>query len=464
MGCKGPAGAAGTAGVGETGEDGEKGDTGPPIDADPSISGVVPHEVFIDRTVDVLISGYGTEWTDDVTVDFGAEIEVVSIATASPTGLAVTVRVAEDAAEGPRTVTVTEGGESLEFGGGGFEVASPLEVYLLNTETVEQGSFTGVYVIQRDTTTPFYQNTESDAAVDSVKVYLERGGEQVGTEAYPSDLTPFSLSAAVYIDAYEAVGLADLVVVRLQDGHARESVAPGAIDVVARAAEPLAVPGVVAVLEGGESLLYSFSAAGAAEITVSMTPDNPISYPLVAVLPGSGAFEDALSSNLVIEGFTLEKEFLGGVRFVTPVAGDFFAVMGNAIYDPPTINVDAGLSVTPVTVEGMTPPDINMGAIAAPGEVDYFTFDAQEGHTIQAVTFDGATSTCASFVLDSKLELLNDQGIVLIAVNDDNGANFCSQLVVEAPTTGTYYLRLTGSPWCGGCTFDYSLFVDVVAP
>ena len=49
-----------------------------------SISGVIPGELFVGRTGDVLIIGNNTSWDEGVSVSFGDGITVDSVTVASP--------------------------------------------------------------------------------------------------------------------------------------------------------------------------------------------------------------------------------------------------------------------------------------------------------------------------------------------------------------------------------------------
>ncbi len=55
-----PASAASPASLGPEGQPGPPGDPGP--GSDPSISSIVPGKVYLERTLDVAISGFGTQW------------------------------------------------------------------------------------------------------------------------------------------------------------------------------------------------------------------------------------------------------------------------------------------------------------------------------------------------------------------------------------------------------------------
>src|SRR3954453_17925238 len=63
----------------------------------PSVSLVQPLTVFLGRTLDVHLAGYGTNWNDMTTIDFGAGVTVNKVTAASETGLTVNITIAETA-------------------------------------------------------------------------------------------------------------------------------------------------------------------------------------------------------------------------------------------------------------------------------------------------------------------------------------------------------------------------------
>src|SRR5262245_31678703 len=84
LGCSGETGPRGTPGTngeqGDPGDKGDKGDQGDPGDDDiPSVSLVSPRVAFLDRQVEVSISGNATNWTQAAQVDFGADITIDDI-------------------------------------------------------------------------------------------------------------------------------------------------------------------------------------------------------------------------------------------------------------------------------------------------------------------------------------------------------------------------------------------------
>ncbi len=466
-GCKGPAGAAGEPGVGTPGDEGEKGAQGLPIESEGSISVVTPLQVFLDRVKQVSISGVATAWTDDTVVDFGEDIEVLDITVASPTSLTATIRVPQDAAMGGRPIVVREDGRETIFGGNVFEVLSPLRITFFGGAEPEQGSVTGMFVEMLDLTTPFSGdnngNLDTFFGVEPVRAFMMRGGEDVGVEALVVDETPYSAGVFLYVDVDELAGPMDLRIESLDPFLAIDSFLPGAFTIVERVPTVITPPTYSQPALGGEGFLFTFNTTSAAEMLITLAPDEQQTIPLVSVLAGSGKFEDALPSNFDIGPWVLPYEFPNQVSFVSPQADTFYLVTQNNIVNAIPHNLDIGVNIHPVTVTAVVPPALEPGAIAIPGDAAYYTFESQAGQAFFATVVDGMTSTCATD-LDSFMQLYSDQGLQLFGEHDDNdpGApDWCSTMQGDLPYAGTYYLRVSGSAFCGGCTFDYQLFIDL---
>ena len=453
-GCEGPAGPQGLPGEGTPGLDGEQGDPGPPTDGDPSISGVSPHVVYFDRIVEVTISSAGTDWSSDTRVDFGDGIEVLNTHVASPTALVATIEVSPDAAEGPRMVTATDGALELTFGGDAFEVTSPLDIEISTPAMVIPGSAVVASVRMLDLTTPFF---EDDTGFFPSQMFgtVSQDGMSIGGDVAFSSITPFTLTAILFLDADTPLGPIDLEV-----ENAFKNVRSAARDVIDVEAGPdlsLAPPGVVLPFEGREFQRLELQIPGPAEVILPLTPSTLSVTPLIAVVPESGVWEDALPG-------TVGTHFTdNGIGFLSPGAETVNIVVGGAAppdVEPWDLQIDTFL--IPVDWTTVTPPALTAGAISFPGQNDYVSFDAQAGQTVAIATLDGATTTCASLALDSYLRLLDDRGQVLFAENDNDGVTACSQLIVAIPVTGTYRVQVSGSPFCGGCTFDYNLVVQTL--
>jgi hypothetical protein len=139
-----------------------------------------------------------------------------------------------------------------------------------------------------------------------------RDGAEVGLEAKVFDMTPYSLSMMVFTDVFAPLGTADLLIESTDLTNVVSSLAPGVLDVQPRSAEPLEEPGTSEDFEPGDTFLYTFDAAGPSQITFTMVPDSVQTLPLATIMPASGAFADALPSNLVLGAFALDKESWAG--------------------------------------------------------------------------------------------------------------------------------------------------------
>ncbi|MBX3223689.1 MAG: hypothetical protein KF795_24465 [Labilithrix sp.] len=95
---------------GVPGTDGKDGPAGKPGESAPgdesSLGLVTPSKGILDREVEVSIGGNGTHFDGDAKPTFGPGIEVVEVTTSTPSLITAKIRIAKDAAIGPRTVTI----------------------------------------------------------------------------------------------------------------------------------------------------------------------------------------------------------------------------------------------------------------------------------------------------------------------------------------------------------------------
>ena len=122
LGCNnvGPAGPAGP--QGPVGPTGPQGPAGQDFVAMPSIASVTPRKLAVGLTAEVQVSGFGTSWTQDATVSFGADVVVNQVRVTSPTSLVASITVPKGATVGPRTVAVQQAAEQVTYPA--FEVAN----------------------------------------------------------------------------------------------------------------------------------------------------------------------------------------------------------------------------------------------------------------------------------------------------------------------------------------------------
>ncbi len=131
---------------GTNGADGPAGEPGKSADGntnDPSISIVNPSRGILDREIEVQIGGSGTQFEEGAKPDFGEGIEVVEVITSSRSLINAKLKIAANAATGPRKVTI--GSLAVE---GAFTVAPAIDV---KGGTVEQGGIVELAIDNNDT-------------------------------------------------------------------------------------------------------------------------------------------------------------------------------------------------------------------------------------------------------------------------------------------------------------------------
>src|SRR5215472_10216814 len=90
-------------GNGSNGTAGPTGPQGPPgTSVTPTLVGVTPRAILLDREVDVVVAGDATSFTGSELPDFGPGVAVSAVAAQSPTALSAHLKVDKSAAVGPR--------------------------------------------------------------------------------------------------------------------------------------------------------------------------------------------------------------------------------------------------------------------------------------------------------------------------------------------------------------------------
>lgn len=446
--CDGPAGPPGAPGQSIPGDDGEKGEPGPPIEGEASINAVLPGAVFLGRVIEVSIGGYGTSWNDDTQVDFGPDIEVLSTFAASPTSLNVTLEVSNEADVGPRDVIVRHDDTELTYGADAFEVTSPISFVLQTHAPVEQGSGGYAQVYQRDLSTPFE---------GGYTAYLARDGEQLGIDVELFDVTTLTTGVIFYIDVDAPAGPVDLV---LDHPFFGTSVAKDAIDIVARTPTPLSEPGTTLDVMGSETYLFELSVAGPTEISITLSPDEPQTLSVVSILPTT-KWEDAFFSGAFF-GVPFPYAFQGGIGFLATEAASYHVLVANLELEQLPHSLQVDVTTNPITVLTPTVPGVQMGDITGATDGDWYAIDALGGQTLLSATFDAATTSQCAVDLDSELVLVDETGTQVLNGNDDNPINLCSEMFSFIPEDGRYYLRVGSAQKCGGCAFDYQLYLELL--
>ena len=352
-----------------------------PAAADPSISAVYPNRAFLERTLDVTISGDDTEWTDAVAVDFGDGIRVDSVRVASPTGLVARITVDEDAALGARDVTVREGEVEAVYAGA-FTLQAPLAFKVLHG-TRAPGSILNGKLVQHDMSTPF-------DPVDNT-LYVEEGfnvdyfyAQQYGAEF------------ALLVDVPVAPGTYDLHVVSGAAGSQVRSTGPDILPIGARTPLPLKEGDNLGTLnEPYGSVLYTFTPpVEPTRLTFTVTASVQGATPVLAVLPASGRFADLLGADARVVVDTDAAE---------PIYVIYWDAAGAEKHDY-TINLVAAPPPPPETepndecsaADRVASSSSTLGSLRDVSDVDWFVFTVDEadvGKAVHVLTQPGEPTT-----------------------------------------------------------------------
>jgi hypothetical protein len=452
-GPAGPAGESGDPGVpGDPGEPGSPGAQGEPAPGEPSINGVTPSLAYLERTVDVTISGFGTEFTAP-TVDFGPDITVDSLHVASGTGIVATITVSADAALGPRDITVTEDGTDYLYQGA-FDVQEPLG-YLELAGFPEQGGIISARVDMLDTTTPF--DTSAGGALTELS-------HSAGTAAAQSH-TPYSIEGFLFVDI-TATGASDLVVESIFGGEAVMSRKRSAFTVTARTPQTI-TPGNTLTMAAPQGLfkteIFEFTGGTDQIANVSVQPDtlDPQASPVFFVLPASGSWAEQLSPATT-----------SSYDVITGAADAFYVVLldndgGSTSYD---VNIDVTQSPTDdsdpandvcggawdLGTENDLPASLSGFGLNDLADEDWFEVSVTNaaGNALAVSTSPGAAAT------DTVVEVFQSDCTTSLGVSND--ASLYDSLVTgELPGAGTYYIKVSRSSF-GGPGVLYDLDVDLV--
>ncbi|PCC68389.1 Quinohemoprotein amine dehydrogenase, alpha subunit domain III [Nannocystis exedens] len=353
-----------------------------PAAADPSISAVYPNRAFLERTLDVTISGDDTEWTDAVAVDFGDGIRVDSVRVASPTGLVARITIDEDAALGARDVTVREGEVEAVYAGA-FTLQAPLAFKVLKGTRAPGSILTGT-LVQHDISTPF-DPTENTLYVDEPGFTVDYFYAQ-----------QYRAEFALLVDVPVAPGTYDLHVVSGEPGSQVRSTGPDILPIGARTPLELKAGDNVGTLaEPYGTVLYTFTPpAEPTRVTFTVTPGVQGASPVLAVLPASGRFADLIAADVRVVVDTDAPEPLYVIYWDAAGAEKHDFTINVATTPPPppeTEPNDECAAATRVAASSST-----LGSLRDATDVDWFVFtveDADVGKTVHVRTQPGEQTT-----------------------------------------------------------------------
>lgn len=454
-------GAAGLPGC--KGDPGEAGAPGASANGTPSVSGVAPTAAFLGRTLDVLVSGYATSWSDATTVDFGAGIDVTAVSVASPTALEVTLAIAPDAPVGARDITVTDGSGAPQVLAGVFDVGSPL--HITASGSLAQGSLIAVKARNLDFATPFDATYTGDGFFTPI-VYTNIALPVLdGVDVQLNSVGEYEIDYLLLPDVGATPGPLDLTIESGPAGSTVSFPAPAALELAARA--PIAVtpatPGSATLAEVGDSVLFGYTPTAGLRIvdfTASATPATDAT-PAAYFLPMSGKVLDffsyapamtmAIDSTdpyyaLFVDGGGVAGYTAGLALAETSAAGSVEADVPNG--NPTTPDVLASL---PHVVRGATLQNVD--------DHDYFRVTTGAGDAglklrVQTVGMDRYTDTVVA--------IWSANGQNLFAGPSDDAA-YLDELTSGAVAASTSYLvEVFASSWFQTAHKPYDLVVRLV--
>ncbi len=459
LGCtsEGPPGAPGDDVTGPPGDPGEPGA------AEPSLASVTPSRLYLGRDVEVLISGSGTRWLaeDPPEVDAGEGLEVVegTLTVASPTALRVTLRVADAAPTGLRDLRVCEPSdegmpcaerEDATIADKLLAIQPAVEALkliggnsLAPLSDLPQGSIVQAYLAELDPTTPFSRIPG--------EVSISLGPGSLARPAYFFD--DYQLAFFMFVDVGAQTGTQAVIVESGPEGALTRSVSlPSAAKVVKRVPSTLFIGSTFTNLPAVDaSLLYELPRPQEGSIvTFEVDAEDPSADADVYLLDESGRFAD-------VRDFAQKRPGSTRVRALIPKAIDklylVYRGFGGGVGYPLEIRVSEEAS----SAIELDEPGAD-GAIAAPGEADWFSFVPAASGSVRLRLSGAAGDECGPLgSVDTELVVLADDGTRLLQ-NDDYGLDFCSGAVFEVSGGATYYVMVMSSRLYAPLdTFSYHL-------
>jgi hypothetical protein len=412
-----------------------------------SISGVIPGELFVGRTGDVLIIGNNTSWDEGVSVSFGDGITVDSVTVASPTALMVKVTADAGAELGMRDVAVDELGFS-----GAFELASPVKIAQLQGQT-DQGSIAVIKLQNLDFANPFDTTTTGDGfftPLEYVNIQVLAG---TGATGQISSVEPYSIDLLLLTDVTAAAGATDLEVLSGPEGQQQSFRYPAAFEVGAR--EPQAIASgealTASIDEPFQSDVFAVSADQLSIINAGTISESPDASPAFAVLPASGSFAEMLE-------YTNSTSFVADETY-------YLVYWDGSGFSGYTYQI--GADVTPAEALGEEEPNGGRPSSQKPESlpvvVEGASLEDGDEDWIRVVVPAGASRVVHVFtygddpLTDPVISIMGAAGTTPLATSNDLGyhENFRS----AALSPGTYYVKVFPSEYFDPAHGAYSIAI-----
>lgn len=401
---------------------------------DATLLAAFPNGGFAGRTLEVVLVGEDTGWTDGASPDFGDGVTVDSVEIVGTGALLATITIAPDAAAGPRTVTVDGNGASAELMDA-FMIDTP--VAFTAQGSVAQGSLSIITITNKDESAPFDATRTGDGLFEPIAYPNFAVDAPAGFDTIVTDVQPFSAEIILLVDVNAPAGPAAVTV---DSGE----MSLGSLEVTARTAQTLTAgtPATGTVSEAYDSVLYELTPAQFSLIDLALSTTSETAAPAIAVLPASGSFADLIQ-------FSGAAQATGDAMLYLVV----WENSGEAGYD---YTLDALLTAATQVIEGDTVNDTSGDAqavAALPGVVtdaaltavtdeDWFeiTIAAGDvGKALHIVTMDDIGGT------DTVVEVFGTDGTTTVGGPSDDLDVHEDWTTPALAAPGTYYVKISAS-------------------
>ena len=419
----------------------------------------MPSSAFLGGSATITISGFATSWTDAAQADFGAGVSVDSIQVASPTAIVAHVSVAYDATPGPRDVKITDGGSTLTYTGA-FSVDPATAVSVQGTLT--QGSILLAKVQDLDFARPFDATTTGDGLFTPISYpNLEISTEQ-GVTSQLQSAQPYAVDTLLLIDLDQPAEKTKLDVLSGPAGGSRENFAnPSALDVAARTPKSLALgqDQSVDLKDPYASEIYSVTPPGSGLnlIELSAKTLNSSANPQVFVMPESGHFSEllglgqdvVLTSNSTAKLNVVVWDNSGASGYTATLRADSTAATGADEAEPNDTSAQAQTAAS-------LPFVMTNASLSSASDEDWIAVTATAadvGKALHVITMPGDPQT------DTLVEVFQSDGTTSLGGPSGDAAYHENWLSSALPSAGTYYVKISASPFYSSSQTKYQAAV-----
>ncbi|EYF06945.1 hypothetical protein [Chondromyces apiculatus] len=444
---------------GDPGAPGTEGPPGPGTVGEGSVSAVSPNIVYLDRQVEVMISGYGTRWSSGVTVDFGPGIAVdqQNIIVASDTSLIVFISVAPDAdVTSLRDVNVTDSTGTVTFAGA-FVVQPPI-ANLGRLGTVAQGS---LFLVQGDV---IDRSTPIDT-LEETTLELGQGNSQYVLSPADGEVAPYSFSGLAFVDVNTAPGQKEIVLLNGFQGDpdfppvSYRFPASQFFDVTPRTPTPIALgtPAVGSFASSLQTHLFEVAPLPTEDVFVQIEAANGEGAAFV-LLPPSGRFDDLAQvqfwlGNRVPASNSTDPWYVIAINLDSATGYDFTIETTAVEAETADVCENAAVVPLPANLTGLTLED--------DADQDWFAIEVPAdalGGTIAVATTAGDANA------DTILEIFGPDDC-LVAFAGPRDQDYHETLVSpELTAAGTYYVKVSYSDYAPYAAGGYNLSINLNVP